>query len=146
MIWRWLTKLLGGTASPAKPAPALASEAELKSFENAFSDMHGGCRGVCHCGREFYNSDGGWTWEDGELEALRANPNATDLAWSVGGLVFERRTYVPDCPCWHARASVLIRFINAHGRQIADFLTEEKRRKVAEAARLPVVAEPLEKP
>lgn len=112
----------------------------LDDFEDAFSDSSGGCRRRCECGREFYNSDGGWTWEEGELDEL-SRSGATDLPYSVGLLAFEGRLVVPDCDCWQERAKRLIVFITNHDDAIATFLTLRKKRMVNAAARLPVVSD-----
>lgn len=110
----------------------------LENFIRAFHSGGGGCRRQCECGREFYNSDGGWTWNEGELERLEASA-ATDLDHTVETLVVEGREYCIDCTCWHVRASHLARWISNHGRGIAHFLTLEKRRLEEKAANAPVV-------
>lgn len=110
----------------------------LESFEEAFHDRCGGCRATCACGQEFYNADNGWTWEAGELEKL-ADSRAKSLPHAVGYITFEGTTYVVDCECWKARAKIISKFISGHDTQIADYLKAEKKRKVAEAERAPVV-------
>ena len=112
--------------------------ARLKSFEQAFQDHSGSCRGDCECGRVFYNPDGGWTWEEGEIEAL-GKQGATSLPWSIGYVCFEGRRYVVDCECWHERARKIADWLSAHDEAIAAYLTEEKKRKQAEAQRSPTV-------
>lgn len=116
----------------------MADDDGLDSFERAFTNG-GGCVRDCACGRVFYNPDGGWTWEDGELDRLRADPTATALEWSVGEMVIEGKSYVPDCDCWKPIALKFIAFIRRYDEEIAEFLTNEKRRKQAEADRSPVV-------
>ena len=115
----------------------------MTSFENAFSDRAGSSRLTCACGREFYNDDSSWSWDEGELEALQEDPEATELDWSIGRLTFEGVTYAMDCDCWHERAERIMRFIDSHGHKIVDYLREEKARKVREAEISPVFEETL---
>lgn len=110
----------------------------LENFERAFTTSHGSCRAKCECGREFYNPDGGWDWEEGELEALEKS-GAKALDWTVGEIWLEGKEYVPDCDCWHPRAVKIIAFVRSHGGAIAEFLTLEKARKQREADSSPIV-------
>ena len=111
---------------------------QLENFETSFRSGSGGCRRECICGREFYNLNGGWVWEDGELEGLKKR-KATCLEWTVGTIIFEGKEYVVDCDCWHKRAEQIMAFIDGHNQQIAKYLTEGKKRKQAEADHSPVV-------
>lgn len=109
---------------------------KLENFERAFSAGTGGCRRTCDCGREFYNGDGGWTWDEGELEALAKNANATPLPYTVGDISFEGKEYVNACDCWHKRAAMIMGFLDGHSHKIADYLSLEKKRlqRIAENA------------
>jgi len=111
---------------------------DLKSFEDAFKTNTGGCRGVCECGKQFYNSGGGWNWEDGEIERLREE-NAQDLDRSVGFVRFENKEYCRDCDCWHKRANDVMGFIDTHNHQIAKYLSLEKERALKKALDMPEV-------
>lgn len=115
---------------------------KLESFERAF-DLHmGTCRMTCACGKEYWDAaNGGYDWEDGEVERLENDPNAVALNYSVGAVCFEGNDYVVDCPCWHKRAKQIMRFIDGHSSAIAEYLTNEKKRKQAIADRSPVVKE-----
>jgi len=113
----------------------------LENFRRAFASGTSGCVRECHCGCVFYSSEPGYTWDEGEYEALEANPKTIALQWSVSDLSFEGKDFVMDCKCWHPRAARLIRFIDAHGREIADFLSREKERLTRIAAQAPVVRE-----
>lgn len=111
-----------------------------KSFEDAFSDRTGSCRGQCECGREFWDSyNSGYDWEDGEVEALEKNPAVTGLDYAVGFVAFEGRRFVYDCSCWQARARRIIAFLGGHDHAIADFLTLEKKRRQRAADHSPTV-------
>jgi hypothetical protein len=111
----------------------------FESFERAFATSHSGCRRSCPCGREFYNPSGGWTWEEGELAELEANPKATAVEHSVGTINFDGVEFALDCDCWHERAVRVIRALVHYDEQIAEFLTLERARKQYEAERAPVV-------
>lgn len=114
---------------------------KFDNFECAF-DMHtGGCRHTCACGKTYYNSDGGWDWDEGELEKLKADENAIDLDHAVGLIYLEGCEFVMDCDCWHKRAEHVMAFIDAHAQQIADYLRLEKIRKQIIADVSPVADE-----
>jgi hypothetical protein len=113
--------------------------AQLQSFEEAFDNDGSAARETCDCGRIFYNPDGGWTWEPGELVSLATNPNATPLAWGVEMVIFEGKHYVKDCPCWKPRAMKIMQWLQAHAHSIAEFLTLEKKRKQQAADAMPTV-------
>jgi hypothetical protein len=115
-------------------------KAKLENFERAFDAHVGTCRAHCHCGKEYWDGhNDGYSWDDGEVEALEADPEATKLDYSVGFVEFEGKQYVNACDCWHKRAEQIIAFIDGHGREIADYLTREKRRLQAIADTAPVV-------
>lgn len=94
------------------------------------------------CGRVFYNPNGSWDWDDGELDRLAANPNATAKDWACGEVFIDGKTYAMDCTCWHERGLKILQWILAHDEEIAAFLTFEKARKQAEAKRSPIVETP----
>lgn len=113
---------------------------ELQNFEIAFRAGSSGCRRTCHCGREFYDGSGAsYSWDDGELEALRKDSSKTPCDYCPGDIRFEGNEYVDACDCWHERAKKLIAFITSHGHGIAEFLKLEKARKQAEADNSPTV-------
>ena len=106
---------------------------KFQNFKEAFSPPIGSCSAQCACGRQFYNSDGHWDFEEGELEGLESDPKATALEYSVGYIEFEGTTYIWDCDCWHDRAKKIIAFIDAHAGAIVEYLKLEKKRKLKEA-------------
>lgn len=112
---------------------------KLTNFERAFSGGTAGCRRTCDCGREFYDAENSYSWEDGEIEALEKDPNATALDHSCGDIALEGREYVNACECWHKRAEHIMAFIDSHAHQIADYLNREKDRKTKEAEAMPSV-------
>lgn len=111
----------------------------LDLFEEAFDAGFGSCYRMCHCGKAFYNSDGGWDFEPGELERLDKDANATDLPHSVGFIYCGDRECVPDCDCWHDYAKRVIAFLEHNATFVANYLTLVKKRKQAEADSFPVV-------
>ena len=113
---------------------------KLENFELAFSTSSAGCRRECHCGRIFWDGyNSGYSWDDGEEDELRNNPNATALDYSVSTIMFEGKEYVCDCNCWHKRAETIIGFIDGHAREIAEYLSREKKRLQRIAEHAPVV-------
>lgn len=112
-------------------------EPKLENFIEAFHSHSGGSVRECNCGRVFYNSSGGWDWENGELEKLQASKTATDLEWSVSTVVFEGKECVIDCDCWEKRAEQIMRFLDGHAVQICDYFKAEKRRMTKAADEFP---------
>lgn len=112
---------------------------KLENFERAFSSNSGGCRRTCECGVEFYDYANSYDWEDGELEALQADPKKRGVDYSVGTVEFENREFCVDCKCWHPRAEQIMRFLDSHAGAVAEYLTLEKKRKQHEADISPVV-------
>ena len=111
----------------------------MKSFEQAFDSKIGSCARQCECGKQFYNPDPSWDFEDGELEDYEKDPNAIPLDYSVSAVSFEGKEYVTDCSCWKKRAKGIIGFIDSHAFQIAEYLTLEKKRKTFDAENSPIV-------
>lgn len=117
-----------------------AEAAKLENFERAFRDGSGGCRRTCECGKTyFHDDDGGYDWEEGEIEQLRKDKNATALDYCPSDISFEGKQYVDACPCWHERAKQIMRFLDSHGHKIADYFRLEKERKQEEADHSPTV-------
>jgi len=112
---------------------------KFENFETAFDPGIGSCSAMCECGKIFYNPDGSWGFEEGELEGLEADEKAVSLDHSVGYVSFEGSEYVYDCDCWHDRAKQIINFIDGHRFGIVKYLKAEKERKQIEADVSPVV-------
>lgn len=113
------------------------SIASLRSFEDAFDSHCCGCRRECECGTIFWDSyNDGYDWDDGEREALEANPNARSLRYSVGTIILDGREYVMDCDCWKKKAARIIGWLTQNAREVATFLNLEKKRKLQEAGDL----------
>lgn len=105
-----------------------------QTFFDAFKLPVGSCRGVCNCGKTYYNSNGGWGFDDTEIEQLKVM-GAIDLDYSVGFIELEGRTYIYDCECWHERAIQIQSFIDGHNHQIANYLNGEAK-AIKEAANI----------
>ncbi len=112
---------------------------ELENFERAFSTNSSGIVRDCRCGTTFYKDDSMEHWEIGEFERLERNPKAKRVAWNVATLRFGGQEYVIDCPCWHEPAIKCIAWLNAHGPMVADWFALEKKRKLADAEKAPVI-------
>lgn len=117
---------------------------QIDKFEEAFISYVGSCNRICNCGKEFYNDHWSWGWADGELDALRADPNAVSIDTSVGLIMIDGKEYVPNCNCWHERAMQIINFINSHKHQIARYLNTEKEYQAKKVAMLPTVEVPAD--
>ena len=114
---------------------------DMDNFKRAFGARSSGCRELCHCGVQYYDSsyDGGWTWEDGELEALEEDEEAIGVEWAVQLIRFEGRDYVMDCDCWRDRARRIMGFLDSHIFQVAKYINREKKRLLDEAKMMPDV-------
>ena len=112
---------------------------KLENFKEVFSSHSSGCRRRCHCGKEYYDPDGVWDWEEGELEALEKNKRAIPLDYSPGDIFFNGSKYVDACECWHKRAIDFMSTLDEHAHEIAEYLSLEKKRKQEIADQSPVV-------
>ena len=111
----------------------------LELFARAFSSGGCGCVRACHCGRIFYDGLNSYDWEEGELERLQANVNAECHDYSINTIYLAGNEYCMDCDCWHGQAETIMKWLDIYGCAVAKWLTLEKRRLTAEAARAPVV-------
>ena len=112
----------------------------IDQFIRAFKTDGGFCRYTCNCGKTYYNSfDETITWDDGELEELEADPNASGVDFSLGIMDMEGKEFVDACDCWHKSAENVMQFMDTYAHQIARYLTSEKKRKQEEADRSPIV-------
>ena len=112
---------------------------KIEIFEDAFKDQgFVGSRRDCICGNIFYNSNGGWDWEDGELEELAKNKRAFDVDYSVGTITFEGKEYCLDCTCWHKRALMIFRFLTTHNSPIVALFRAVKKHELALAGSIEV--------
>ena len=115
------------------------NDTKLENFEQAFGMRMGTCRFDCHCGKTYFDdANEGYSWEDGELEKLRAG-GGIPMPGSIGGVEIEGWQFAECCTCWHPRAKQIMHFIETHGHQIAEWLTLEKKRKQANADASPGV-------
>lgn len=109
-------------------------------FERAFSNMCGGCRRTCECGRVFFDkSNNGCTWNDGELEQLENDPNATGLGYAVSTMTVEGRTFVMDCNCWVERAKAIAKWLDGNGHGICNWFNLRKGQELVAAKSMPEV-------
>ena len=106
---------------------------KIEIFKKAFAIPVGHACMECECKKVFYNSNGSWDWENGELEALEKSKDAIDLDYSVGEIDFEGRYYALDCQCWHKRAMKIFDFLMTHNCQIIKLFTAVKALLLEEA-------------
>lgn len=112
----------------------------IENFIRGFRTIMSHATMPCACGKVFYNPNGDWDWDEGEMEALEKS-EATAIEHSVGEVPFEGKVYADACTCWHDRAIMIMKFIDSHRYGIADYLSLEKKRKQAEADASPVVTD-----
>lgn len=113
-----------------KKKPAKPSE----EFERAIT-ISGGCVVTCEfCQRTYFEPGGGWDWEKGELESLRANAEKEpdkfiECDYSICDGPLDGKTYVVGCKC--QAAGVYERWIWSH-RHIFEryFAAMLKKRKI----------------
>lgn len=98
----------------------------IESFKEAFDIGAISCRGICECGRVYYNSDGGWDWEENELELLETDNNAFDLDCGIAVVKFMNKEFIYQCDCWFNVADKFMQIIDNHAFQIAQYLKFEK--------------------
>lgn len=110
----------------------------IQIFEEAFSCGAGHSCFECNCGRVFYNSNGGWDWEEGHLEELEKS-DAMDLDYAVEDIKFEGKFYCKDCTCWHKRALKIYGFLVSHNWQIVALFKLVKKQKNKEADDIQVI-------
>lgn len=119
--------------------PELANRESLDNFDRAFSHIRTGCF-KCECGKVYWdNQNGGYDWNDGELEALEKNPNATAVPYAIDVIDIDGREYANACNCWEKRASRIIGWLENNRTEIAAYFRYEKERKMAEANRLATI-------
>lgn len=110
-----------------------------EEFLHALELSHGGggCRAECEfCKRVTYNPNGGWTWDEGELEDLdRRNEEDSDKCIAVDYAVpiayLDGKQYVIGCPCNSARQYEV--WIWSHGILIAEYLKLKAERIAGDA-------------
>lgn len=126
----------------AKTKADVDREASWTSFERAFKTSVSGAQMQCACGHVFYNLENGWSWSEAEIahvESLRKDGRATALDYAVESVDFDGQEYAIDCECWYRKAINVCRYLKIFDRQIAQFLTLEKRRLELAARNAPVV-------
>ena len=104
----------------------------IEEIESAFRQDVSSRDGVCHCGRKFMNSDGGWDWDDGEFDNMRKD-GFEDIPYAIGWILLEGKGYIDSCNCWHKRAKIIGRFLLTHRDGIASFLNSERELRLAAA-------------
>lgn len=112
-----------------------------EDFEKAFSTNSSGCRSRCACGRECFDLENSWDWEEGELESLtRLAAEQPDryvaLPYSCSRAIINGKEFVLGCPCNGLRSYQ--DFIDAHAEQIAEYLNARAARLAEHAEKMKV--------
>lgn len=113
----------------------------MTSIEAAFR-IGTSCRIWCKCGKTYWdNHNGGWDWEDGEVEALEADENAVACDFAPGRLIIEGTEYCDACNCWHPIAERIANWLDLNKQCIATYYAREKERLTALANEVPTILE-----
>jgi len=96
-----------------------------KLFEEVFASDIAGAKRECVCGRVIFNPDGGWDWDEGELEDLfvqaKRDPDMfIAVDYSVQTFDFGTGEIVIGCPC--GRALVIEEFSIVESARIARYI------------------------
>lgn len=75
-------------------------------FYAAFTSHSGSCRTECACGKTFFHGDTFYSWEDGELQALRDDKSNVELEYAVGRLDIGGILIVPECDCEYQKQAL----------------------------------------
>lgn len=119
--------------------PELADREALDNFDRAFSHIRTGSF-KCHCGKLYWDChNGGYDWEDGDIERLKNDPNATAVEYAIDVIQIDDKEYANACTCWEKRASRIIEWLEAHRSEIVAYFRYEKERKVAAANHLATI-------
>ena len=95
-------------------------------YQEAWGSHSAGCSFMCDCGRIFYDPEGPWDWEPGELEELERNPNATALGYGAGHFYVRGKEVSHDCDCWHEEVENLINGLEDNLEKIERYMAARK--------------------
>lgn len=112
---------------------------QLANFEEAFSLCISSLREECNCGKVYYDTYNDYDWGEGEYENLENNPNSVPVCHSIGTIQFDSKRYVNVCDCWHEQAQKYLNWLGCFSKEVANFLSMEKKRLSIEAANIPLV-------
>jgi len=104
---------------------------KFDNFKEAFMTGCSGSLRECECGKVYYNLNGNWDWEEGELEELEES-NAIILYYPVATLIINGTEYVTECDCWHEMAKKFIDLMERCKYGFVKYLQLEKKRKQEE--------------
>ena len=103
-----------------KPVPKSSKLDEPTRFVDLLFCRSGGCVYTCLCGCRYFGGD--YDFEEGELEKLRADPEATEIQDGPTVWHMPQGCYVDECPC--GRLQAYERFIWDYRERIAEYLKE----------------------
>lgn len=103
-------------------------------FFEAFSTGGSGCRGLCACGKEHFDWENDWGWDEGELEELQEQEKKGDKVMghphSVSYVNIMGNEIVFGCDCEIAQKYEA--FINRHVNNIVEYIRAMAKQKEAE--------------
>lgn len=106
-------------------------EEMLQNWEDTFTRHSSSCWVRCECGTQYYNSDGSWDWDEGELDGLRADANAFDVDYGISIIAFNGKEFANPCDCWKPVALRVIGFLDSHMDGLREFIEKERLRRLA---------------
>lgn len=112
-------------------------------FFDIFRSNSGGCVRICVCGVTWFDgsASGGWTWDEGELENLRAKAEQQpeqyrEIEYTVTTLNPNGDEIVADCTCDRARKYE--EFLQEEAGRIANYLNMRAAELEEEASKMKV--------
>jgi hypothetical protein len=94
---------------------------KLERYIDAFTVPSSGCREVCRCGKQFYDTYNHWDWDEGEYEKLEKDKKAVGVGHAVQRVWLGGTEAVIDCDCWHELAMRYIGFLETFRIQIGKY-------------------------
>lgn len=108
---------------------------KFEIFVNAFTDNFSSIHEKCACGKHYYESG-----EEDECEEIGVPlKDAIAVGGSVRTITLEGKSYVHDCDCWKEKATAIMKFLDSNRSEIAEYLNNEKKRRLMQAENLATV-------
>lgn len=106
--------------------------AKLEIFVNAFSMNISSIHETCACGKHYYESGE----EDACKEMKLPLKDAIAVEGSIKTVTLDGESYVHDCSCWKEKANAIMKFLDSNRSSIAEYLNNEKKRRLEQAQEL----------
>lgn len=111
--------------------PADIDQHQFENFEKAWGTRSAGCYEYCACGRVFYDVENSYDWNEGEMDQLRANPNAFARSYGIERVNIDGVIYASDCDCWHEKATRIINWLDVNRYNLKEYFELERKRLLA---------------